>query len=96
MVPCTQGSAPLGRENRYQGFWGEVLLELGDAPGAGSWCEAWRLRHHFQASRPTLASAALRKLLPPKVPRRERRPMFLSPNIVRLLYRASCRHKPTF
>jgi hypothetical protein len=63
-----------------------VVLELGDGVAVGAGLEAWRLRHHFQASMPTPAMAALRRLLLAKVPCRCRRLVFLIPNIVRLLY----------
>ncbi|HEY3012513.1 MAG TPA: hypothetical protein VGJ36_07195 [Gemmatimonadales bacterium] len=69
---------------RYQGFWVEVVLELGDGSGVGAWLVVWRFRHHFRASMPTPASAALRRLVPLKIPRRARWPGFLNPNIVSL------------
>ena len=50
------------------------------------WLDCCRLRHHFQASMPTPAIAALRILLPPKVSLRTcRLSLFPNPNIRYLL-----------
>lgn len=76
----------LANASSYQASWGEVLSGVVGPGSDGARVGVWRLRHHLQASIPAPAMRALRTLVPLKVSRRARRPRFLSPNIVALLY----------